>query len=215
MVRQRKTKCVVCKSAFTPIRSSAKYCSAACSQKAYRRRKSVRLNVRRSRKIATLQMGRDDWETPDNIFLPLNEKYGFIYDLAASDQNAKCDNFFTWDDDSLNQDWSKIDGTCWLNPPYGRQIHKWARKAAASAKDGATIVALYAARTNRDWFRNYVFNSAKEVWFLQGEIYFSLDGQPYPTQAPFPCVIAVYEPGTHGSAIIRTWDLRTGNLSHT
>lgn len=36
----RRTKCVICQRIFPAVRYDAKYCSAACTQKAYRRRQS-------------------------------------------------------------------------------------------------------------------------------------------------------------------------------
>ena len=47
---------------------------------------------------------KEDWETPSDFFNELNEKYNFKWDLAASDDNAKCSNYFKQDDNSLERE---------------------------------------------------------------------------------------------------------------
>lgn len=41
---------------------------------------------------------RHDWETPQDFFDALNEEFGFDLDAAASDNNAKCREFFDEED---------------------------------------------------------------------------------------------------------------------
>ena len=43
--------------------------------------------------------------------------------------NAKCKAYYTPEQDGLTKSW---DGVAWCNPPYGRQVGKWVRKAAHS-----------------------------------------------------------------------------------
>ena len=43
-----------------------------------------------------------------------------------------------------------------MNPPYGRQISKWMKKAFASREhEGATVVCLVPARTDMRWWHDY------------------------------------------------------------
>ena len=56
----------------------------------------------------------DLWATPQYFFDRLNEEFGFEIDVCATDENAKCDKYFTLETDGLNQDWN---GICWMNPP--------------------------------------------------------------------------------------------------
>lgn len=77
----------------------------------------------------------DEWETPQKMFDELNKIYKFNYDLAANDQNHKLDNYFTLKENSLIQDWKSLDGWQWLNPPYGRQLKFWVKKALESTTD--------------------------------------------------------------------------------
>ena len=44
----------------------------------------------------------DDRATPPEIFDPLNERFGFNLDVCALPHNAKCERYFTPDDDGLD-----------------------------------------------------------------------------------------------------------------
>ena len=48
--------------------------------------------------------GKDDWETPEDFFRPLDREFGFTLDACANPQNAKCKRYYTEDDDGLKQD---------------------------------------------------------------------------------------------------------------
>ena len=69
------------------------------------------------------ETGRQNWETPDSIFIPLNEEFGFTLDVCATKENTKCTTFFSPEDDGLIQPWT---GICWMNPPFGVQ-KKWVK----------------------------------------------------------------------------------------
>lgn len=45
------------------------------------------------------------WATPQNFYDKLNEEFGFNLDPCALPENAKCDRFFTPEDDGLKQSW--------------------------------------------------------------------------------------------------------------
>ena len=75
----------------------------------------------------------DDWETPQELFDEWNRKFRFDVDVCANASNAKCAKYFTPEQDGLKQEWR---GACWCNPPYGRQIGKWIRKAYESVQGG-------------------------------------------------------------------------------
>jgi phage N-6-adenine-methyltransferase len=68
----------------------------------------------------------DMWETPKDLFEKLNSVHNFTLDVCAIKENAKCKKYFTPEIDGLKQEWK---GTCWMNPPYGREIGKWVAKA--------------------------------------------------------------------------------------
>lgn len=126
----------------------------------------------------------DMWSTPQYIFDKYNEIYHFTCDVCAVKSNAKCDFYFSPEDDGLKQIWK---GSCWCNPPYGRSIGKWVEKAFYS---DCTVVMLLPARTDTKWFHNYIYNKAKIV-FIKGRLKFG----DSTNSAPFPSMIVIFERG--------------------
>ena len=125
----------------------------------------------------------DRWETPQKLFDELNRKYNFELDVCALPENAKCENYFTPEVDGLKQDWR---GACWMNPPYGREIGKWMKKALESSRNGATVVCLVPARTDTAWWHDYAMKG--EIEFIRGRLKFGNSKN----SAPFPSAIVVF-----------------------
>ena len=125
----------------------------------------------------------DRWETPQKLFDELNQKYNFEIDVCALPENAKCENYFSPEVDGLKQDWT---GVCWMNPPYGREIGKWMKKALESSRNGATVVCLVPARTDTAWWHDYAMNG--EIEFIRGRLKFGNSKN----SAPFPSAIVVF-----------------------
>lgn len=127
-----------------------------------------------------------EWETPQVLFNELNEQHKFTLDVCSTHENAKCERHFTIEEDGLKQEWG---GSCWMNPPYGREIGKWVKKAYEEAQKGATVVALLPARTDTKWFHDWIYMMyGVEVDFLRGRLKFS--GHKW--NAPFPCMIVTF-----------------------
>lgn len=86
-------------------------------------------------------------------------------------------------------DSSKNGGGVWCNPPYGREITDWVRKACEEIEKPYCncIVMLLPARTDTFWFQNYVLAKAF-LYFIDGRLAFN--GQEH--NAPFPSVLAIY-----------------------
>jgi phage N-6-adenine-methyltransferase len=74
-----------------------------------------------------------DWGTPQEFFNKVDQEFGFTLDVCASWWNAKCERFFSIEDDGLSQEWS---GVVWMNPPYGKDIAKWMSKAVLAWRGG-------------------------------------------------------------------------------
>jgi phage N-6-adenine-methyltransferase len=123
------------------------------------------------------------WTTPQELFDKLNNIYNFDIDLCADDENAKCEKYFTEKENALVQDWR---GVCWLNPPYGREIGKWIKKAYESSLNGATVVCLLPSRTDTQWFHDYCMKGSIE--FMRGRLKFG----DCDNSAPFPSMIVVF-----------------------
>jgi phage N-6-adenine-methyltransferase len=128
-----------------------------------------------------------DWETPDFLFEALDKKFHFTLDVCAEEHNKKLDNYFSPEQNALEQKW---EGVCWMNPPYGINIKHWVRKAFLAAKEGATVVCLLPARTDTRWFHNYCIYG--EVTFIKGRLKFG--GGEKVNPAPFPNMIVVFTP---------------------
>jgi site-specific DNA-methyltransferase (adenine-specific) len=134
-----------------------------------------------------------DWETPQDFFDELNKEFNFGWDLAASEENAKCDHFFTEVDDATCQTWPDH-CVCWCNPPYGNKICAFVRQAYEQSKptsitSGVTTVMLIPARTDTRWFHDYIYGK-HEVRFIKGRLRFV--GAPHP--APFPSMLVIFRP---------------------
>jgi phage N-6-adenine-methyltransferase len=125
-----------------------------------------------------------EWETPQDLFDKLNYEFGFTLDVCATDENTKCPNWYTKEDDGLNQPWS---GTCWMNPPYGREIGKWLAKAWQEHLLGAVVVCLVPSGTDTKWWHTYCMKG--EVRFIEGRLKFS--GNKW--NAPFPNAIVIFK----------------------
>ncbi|MEQ9094929.1 MAG: phage N-6-adenine-methyltransferase [Phycisphaerales bacterium] len=126
----------------------------------------------------------DLWATPDHLFAELDAEFGFTLDVCATKANAKCNAYFTKRENGLDQDWS---GVCWMNPPYGREIGQWVRKARESAACGATVVCLIPARTDTSWWHADIVH-ADEIRFVRGRLRFG-DAS---NSAPFPSAIVIF-----------------------
>jgi phage N-6-adenine-methyltransferase len=107
----------------------------------------------------------DMWGTPQWLFDALNTYYRFTLDVCAVKGNAKCEKFYSPKDDGLKKKWK---GICYMNPPYGREIKKWVKKAYESTVDGeAAVVGLLPARTDTAWFWDFVKDKAR-IEFIRG-----------------------------------------------
>ena len=132
---------------------------------------------------ALLSSNTCEWETPQLFFDALNAEYHFDVDVCATENNAKCERYYTKEQDGLSQQWK---GVCWMNPPYGREIGKWMRKAYESSLYGATVVCLVPARTDTAWWHDYAMKG--EVEFVRGRLKFG--GSK--ANAPFPSAIVTF-----------------------
>lgn len=130
-----------------------------------------------------------EWETPPELFADLDREFHFTLDPCATPTNAKCGRFFTEEDNGLTQDW----GTerVFMNPPYGREVYAWTKKARESALQGALVVGLLPASTDLAWWHDDVVGHA-EVRYIRGRVRF-ITGGPYRASGFFASVIVIWE----------------------
>lgn len=129
----------------------------------------------------------DKWSTPQDFFDELNNEFHFTLDPCADDYNHKCEKYYTEADDGLLQDWEGEIVFC--NPPYGKAIKDWVRKAyIEGCKPNTTVVLLIPARTDTAYFHDYIYHEAKEIRFIRGRLKFGNSKNA----APFPSMVVVY-----------------------
>lgn len=127
---------------------------------------------------------KSDWETPGSIFDELNKEFCFDLDPCSSHENKKCRRYFTKVEDGLAQDWGR--STVFMNPPYGREIGKWMKKAYESSLNGATVVCLVPSRTDTVWWHDYALKG--EIRFIKGRLKFGKSKN----NAPFPSAVVIF-----------------------
>lgn len=128
------------------------------------------------------------WETPPEVFRPLDAEFRFTLDPCATAATAKCSRFFTEEQDGLAQDWGAQ--RVFMNPPYGREVYAWTRKARISARGGALVVGLLPASTDLARWHDDVVGHA-EVRYIRGRVRF-LTGGPYRASGFFASVIVIW-----------------------
>lgn len=106
-------------------------------------------------------MANDLWRTPPEVFNKLNEEFNFLWDVASSDENHLCENYFTERDDALSKRWDldtrdidkhiTMQDYIWCNPPYSNPM-PWVKKALEAQKDGLGVVMLLNNDDSVGWF---------------------------------------------------------------
>lgn len=136
----------------------------------------------------------NEWDTPQDFYNKLNARFSFTLDPCCTPESAKCSNYYTEEDDGLSRSWAGE--TVFMNPPYGRQISKWIKKAyEESQHENTTVVCLIPSRTDTKYWHDYCMK-AHEVCFIKGRLRF---GNPVTNAeqnpAPFPSAIVVFRAG--------------------
>lgn len=127
----------------------------------------------------------DEWGTPDEFFKALDAEFHFDLDPCATEENHKCDEYYTKETDGLLQDWGGRAVFC--NPPYS-EISKWVEKCYREGqKDNTVVVLLIPSRTDTKYFWNFIVHRA-ELRFVKGRLRFG--GSK--TNAPFSSLIVIY-----------------------
>ena len=136
----------------------------------------------------------DTWSTPKDFFDELDKEFNFGLDAAAlSTSTLVPDNWYGPDHpdadrrDAFTNCWSidAGDKPIWLNPPYGRTIGDWMKRANDEARHGALVVCLVPARTDTNWWHNYCIQH--EVRFIKGRLKFGGSKN----SAPFPSAVVI------------------------
>lgn len=132
---------------------------------------------------------RDEWRTPSFVFAWANRRFGFGVDLAATDENALCDDWFTREHSAFFAPWHEFSAPGWANPPYSN-IDPWLHKAVDEARAGFTSVFLVLAPNGEERYGKYVLGVASELIFITGRLaYLTPDGRPVSGNTRGSCLV--------------------------
>lgn len=110
----------------------------------------------------------DQWGTPGHIYKPLNSLFQFNLDPCCTEENFKCEKYFTEKENGLIQTWGGY--SVFVNPPYSRgNIDKWVAKCSEESKL-ANVIALLPVSTSADWFQKYCIGQT--LYFVDKRIRF-------------------------------------------
>lgn len=145
------------------------------------------------------------WDTPDDFYARYNSVYNFTLDPCCMDNSAKCVKYYTPETDGLSHSWAGE--TVFMNPPYGRVIGKWIKKAFdESLNAGTIVVCLLPARTDTKWFNEYCTKG--QIQFVTGRLKFVNKSNPdWQTTkfdpAPFPSMVVIFggDPALAGTMV--------------
>lgn len=145
-------------------------------------------SVRVSGGVSPGEKRRDDWQTPGEIFCPLDDQFFFWIDMAATRGNHRAPYFLDEEIDALSIPWNmqslrqavKQDHlsvnplpehrvNVWLNPPY-TNLEPWIDKCIEGAANGLTIVALLPPNVDQKWFRKCILHA--DCYVYNGRIKF-------------------------------------------
>ena len=147
--------------------------------------------MKKSRRDVMFSTGKNDWETPQELFDELDAEFHFTLDPCATPKTAKCSRYYTEEDDGLIQDWTGE--TVFCNPPYSdRQQNEWVKKCHDHGNSGGVAVMLIPARTDTRRFHDYIYNNA-EIRFIRGRLKFG-DSK---NSAPFPSMVVIFGSSQH------------------
>lgn len=147
------------------------------------------------------QQAIDNMSTPPQILELLTSKYGpFDLDVAATESNAVCNQYYSPDNSGLHQEWF---GRVFMHPPISK-VHAWASKAYRERNNCEFIIALLPARTHTQWFHSYVYRKAA-LSFLKNLITIRNGAQIL--YMPHPYLVAVWRPDYLTNALQLELDL--------
>jgi phage N-6-adenine-methyltransferase len=132
-----------------------------------------------------------EWATPQDFYDEQDAKYHFTLDVAASDENYKCEKYYTKEENALVQDWDEEGlrndgclGAIWCNPPYGPGLYDWVKKATECQ---SLVVMLLPVRTSTKWFQEFCLPLG-EVEFIPRHLKFGISNHA----APFDSMLVIF-----------------------
>lgn len=127
----------------------------------------------------------DEWLTPPGIVMALGP-----FDLDPCSPIKRpwdtAKTHYTIEDNGLDQDWKKA--FVWVNPPYS-QMSEWLSRMT----DHKNGIAFIYARTDTEWFFDFVWDYADSLLFLRQRPHFHYpDGSKAKSNSGGPMVLVGY-----------------------
>jgi len=147
-----------------------------------------------------------DWGTPLDFYNKLKVIFGeFDLDPCTNDNNrlsTPC--YYNKFMNGLEMPWF---GKVFCNPPYGRGIKNWVKKAYNERKNCKLIVLLIPSRTDTKYWHKYIMK-ANIIYLVKGRIIFNNDNknkffENY-TPAPFPSCVVVYDNNNNNPLMVES-----------
>lgn len=142
-----------------------------------------------------------EYGTPLSLFDKLNAEFYFQLDPAATRENHLCKKWFAKKDNGLIQIW---DRPTFVNPPYGREIGEWVKKAYLEtmvAEICPVAVLLLPARPDTRWFHDFCWKS-HQIRLIKGRIKFI----GAKNSAPFPSMLVIFLRGNKSPVSFVPWE---------
>lgn len=93
--------------------------------------------------------------------------------------------------DGLTEPWH-FDRRIFVNPPWGREVHKWMQRAYSASSAGSDVVMLVPAATETKAWEQWVWPCCQRICFIQGRIEFWLNGKPAGASCTRPAALLLY-----------------------
>mgnify|MGYP003151943693 FL=1 len=106
---------------------------------------------------------KDDWKTPDDLYMQLNEEFNFDFDPCPYMHSLE-----KWD--GLEISWGQRN---FVNPPYSRKLKDaFVKKAIYESKKNKLCVLLLPVSTSTILFHDFILPNQKEIRFIRGRVKF-------------------------------------------
>lgn len=142
--------------------------------------------------LVNLNSGKNDWQTPKELFDALDREFHFTLDPCSTHENALCKRHYTKEEDGLSQNWGGE--IVFMNPPYGTETGKWIRKAYEESLKGAMVVCLIPVRPDNRYWHDIILPYASRIWFIKRRLHFSNSKNT----AGFPSALVLFHRNIQG-----------------
>jgi len=118
-------------------------------------------------KAAMVSSAKQDWCTPACVLERVRKVGPIELDPCTSAENP-CGAAAYYQLNGLDLPWW---GLAYCNPPYGRELPRWAKKVVEEAQSGVEIIMLAASRTDTRWW-GLAFEASQACAFWKGRLTF-------------------------------------------